>query len=96
MAQLALQILGGFAISRVGGSEIALRGKKGRALLAYLALSGKRRHAREALATLLWSDRGDEQGRSSLRQTLLTLRRALEDRDGSLLISDGDQLVDKI
>ena len=36
-----------------------------------------RRHPRDKLATLLWSGTSDEQARQSLRQVLVTLRRAL-------------------
>jgi DNA-binding SARP family transcriptional activator len=50
---------------------------KAQALLAYLAVRPGRRHSRDKLATLLWPSAGDEHARQSLRQALVTLRRAL-------------------
>ncbi len=47
-------------------------------LLAYLALEPGP-HSREALATLLWSDAGDDDARASLRQALRQLRAAFGD-----------------
>ena len=49
---------------------------KGQALLVYLAITG-RRHSRQALAGLLWSDVDELSARASLRTTLVQLRRAL-------------------
>lgn len=58
------------------GTPVSLKARKDRALLAYLALAGDRRHSRERLATLLWSDvEGD--ARHCLRQSLSALARAL-------------------
>jgi PAS domain S-box-containing protein len=69
-----LRLLGGFAVSARGRS-IALRTRKDRALLAYLALSQGRRHHRSRLAELLWSDvAGDP--RQSLRQSLMGIAQA--------------------
>jgi DNA-binding SARP family transcriptional activator len=69
-------LLGGFAL-RVGGRAVEGLPRKSRALLAYLAAEPGRRVSREAIADLLWTDRGAEQARHSLRQSLLALRRAL-------------------
>lgn len=49
--------------------------RKARALLAILATSPDRVASRERLISLLWSDRGEEQARASLRQALAELRR---------------------
>ena len=69
-----LRLLGGFAVSARGRS-IALRTRKDRALLAYLALSEGRRHNRSRLAELLWGDvAGDP--RQSLRQSLMGIAHA--------------------
>ncbi len=59
------------------GAEITIQSKKGRALLAILALSSASGVSREKLAALLWSDRGEDQARSSLRQALTILRKEL-------------------
>jgi TolB-like protein/Flp pilus assembly protein TadD len=77
MPALVLKLLGGFEASVEGGAAIPLASKTGQALVAFLALTPDRRHSRDKLATLLWEDRPDEQARTSLRQTLAVLRRAL-------------------
>lgn len=69
--------------------DIPLRGRKACALLAYLALAPHHRASREQLAVLLWTDRGTEQARASLRQTLAELR-AIAGMDGALAISRGE------
>ena len=72
---LELRLLGGFA-ALAQGRTVCLKTRKDRALLAYLALAGGRRHNRERLATLLWGDvEGD--ARHCLRQSLSVLSRAL-------------------
>jgi DNA-binding SARP family transcriptional activator len=55
-------------------AERSPRGRKARALLAYLVIEGPAPVSRERLAALLWSERGDQQARGSLRQTLSELR----------------------
>jgi predicted ATPase/DNA-binding SARP family transcriptional activator len=54
----------------------AFRTKKERALLAYLAMDGKR-HRREALAELLWPERPEGYARTNLRQAVMGIRRML-------------------
>lgn len=54
---------------------LAPTSKKARALLAVLATSADQAASRERLIGLLWSDRGEEQARASLRQALAELRR---------------------
>ncbi len=93
MARLTLQLFGGLCAYRESGAEAAAAGRKASALLAYLALNPKQRCTRDRLATLLWSDRGEEQARHSLRQALLSLRKALDDESASVLVSDGDRLT---
>ena len=76
--ELELRLLGGFAAVAQGRS-VCLKTRKDRALLAYLALGGLRRHHRQRLATLLWGDvEGD--ARHCLRQSLSVLSRALPAR----------------
>lgn len=93
MAYLHLQLLGGFDARDARGASIALPTRKAQALLAYLALPAGRRHSREQLAGLLWGRSGDEQARSSLRQTLSTLRRALAARDADVLTTEGHEVA---
>ena len=52
-------------------------GRRGQALLAFLALEPRQRATRSAAMTLLWGDRSEEQARGSLRQELSALRRVL-------------------
>jgi TolB-like protein/DNA-binding SARP family transcriptional activator/Tfp pilus assembly protein PilF len=92
VAQLYLRLFGRFALSRASGDEIAIPSKKVQALLAYLALNPDHRRSRAELAALLWSGRGEEQARHSLRQSILTLRHALEDAENTILVSEGDHI----
>src|SRR5690348_10504907 len=74
-----LRLLGPFTVEVNVGRPIpvALRSKKARALLAYLAMKPDWRASREELATLFWGDTPDAQVRHSLRQCLLSLRQDL-------------------
>ena len=93
MAVLKLQLLGGFKALADTGQEIAIQARKSRALLAILALSPSGSVSRERLAAFLWSDRGEDQARSSLRQTLTVLRKELAVAGPSVLVAD-DQRVE--
>jgi len=75
MPQLNIRLLGAPAIAR-DDAPVAVDTRKATALLAYLAVSG-RRHAREALAGLLWPEYDDDHARAALRRTLSTLRAAV-------------------
>ena len=76
---VTLRLLGPFAIEANVGRPItiAVRSRKARALLAYLAMQRDYRGTREELATLLWGDGPDQQARHSLRQCLIALRQDL-------------------
>jgi DNA-binding SARP family transcriptional activator len=91
---IKLELLGGFAINVAGNppTPIWISSKKGRALLAYLAMHPQHSGGREQLATLLWGDRLDKQARQSLRQCLRWLRRELARTEPALLYSDGDKI----
>jgi len=77
VASLKLQLLGDFRAYDEAGGVVAVSTRKGRGLLAFLALQPTMAAPRERLASLLWGDRGDAQARSSLRQTLAVLRKEL-------------------
>jgi DNA-binding SARP family transcriptional activator/Tfp pilus assembly protein PilF len=62
--------------------------RKDRQLLAYLATQNGRPQSREKLASLLWADRGEDQARDSLRQSLTALRRAFRASGLDPVISD--------
>jgi DNA-binding SARP family transcriptional activator len=91
--RLTLRVLGGFDARLDGARTFEIPSRKTRALLAYLALSGGHFQSRERLAALLWSDRGDSQANSSLRQALVELNRASEAADLALLIMRQDAVA---
>jgi DNA-binding SARP family transcriptional activator len=69
--------LGRFKLVEAGsGTDMTPASRKVRALIAYLCIV-RRPVGRERLASLLWGDRGDEQARASLRQTIYELRSML-------------------
>src|SRR5262245_15759255 len=76
---LRVRLLGGFELRSGHERDAAPTGRKVRALFACLVLSLGKPWPREKLMALLWSDRGEEQARASLRQALAELRRALGD-----------------
>jgi DNA-binding SARP family transcriptional activator/tetratricopeptide (TPR) repeat protein len=67
------QLFGPFRLVAADGSDVTPVRRKARALVAYLLLS-EGDVARDRLTTLLWSERGEEQARASLRQTLYDMR----------------------
>lgn len=77
MAHCTLKVLGGFALTAKDGSSLALPTKKDRLLLAFLALHPGQPQPRERLYGILWGDRGEEQARGSLRQSLASLKEVL-------------------
>src|SRR5437879_7106005 len=79
MARLSLCLLGPVQVSLDGRAVTAFKYDKVVALLAYLVLEADRPHRREALAGLLWPEQTEDAARTSLRQALSHLRRALGD-----------------
>src|SRR6266545_7674492 len=75
MAHLKLFVLGQPRLERDGG-PIELNLRKALALLVYLAVSGQP-HSRDALATLLWPESDQREGRARLRRTLHRLNEAI-------------------
>ena len=88
MRPLELNLLGQFECSLGDDERVALPTRKIEVLLAYLAMAPGLRHPRERLINLLWSDRGEEQARNSLRQALSALRKALGDSADLILQID--------
>jgi adenylate cyclase len=93
LRMLRLKIFGRFRAEDDLGNEIPIKSRKARALLAYLALPPGKPRSREELMALLWSDRGDEQARGSLRQVLSGLRRDLGDDPASALQMADDAIT---
>ncbi|MGB5103798.1 MAG: BTAD domain-containing putative transcriptional regulator [Steroidobacteraceae bacterium] len=77
MADLVVELAGGVRVVTGGGRELRIASRKALALLACLAIRPGTAHARDFLAGLLWEDSDAELARSSLRQALAALRRAL-------------------
>ncbi len=93
MLRLQLTLLGGFQARLEPGKLLDISAKKTRGLLAYLALPPGREHSRDKLMGLLWSDRGDKQARSSLRQALTELSQEFGSDGASLLVKGRDTLA---
>ena len=92
-----LDLTGGFRLIGAHGGEIRLSGRKGRALLAIVALSPGLSVSRARLRSLLWAERGEQQAADSLRQQLAVLRKELGPAADAILIMHDDQigLVDR-
>src|SRR5262249_3352379 len=88
MALVELTLFGGFRARLATGQAIDLPGQKDRALLAILALPAGASHSRDKLPSLLWSDRGDQQARDSLKHALTRLRQCLEPVSPSRIVAD--------
>jgi DNA-binding SARP family transcriptional activator len=82
ISSISLHLLGRFAVfpARTPDQPLSISSRKGRALLAYVAMQPEPTVSREQLATLLWGDRFDTQARQSLRQCLTTGRQCLARR----------------
>src|SRR5688572_5850301 len=88
MAVAELRLLGGFELRLAHGEVVDLLGQKDRALLAILALPAGTTHSRDKLASLLWSDRGEQQARDSLKHSLTKLRQCLPAGAPSSIMAD--------
>src|SRR6266511_4662708 len=77
MAHLKLFVLGSLRLER-DGQPVELNLRKALALLVYLAVGGQP-HSRDALATLLWPESDQREGRARLRRTLHRLTQAIGD-----------------
>ena len=92
MAELRLTMLGGFDLA-ADDKTVVLRTRKARALLAVLALEPGRAWPCEKLAAMLWQFSGEDQARTSLRQTLSLTRKAVPTNDTDWLRADRDSLI---
>ncbi len=93
LIELNLQVLGAFRVHDSAGAEIRIASRKGRALLAYLALRPGESHSRDRLATLLWEDADEELARTSLRQALAALRKSLPADAHKALLADTESVA---
>ena len=88
MAVAELRLLGGFELRLADGDVVDLLGQKDRALLAILALPAGATHSRDKLASLLWSDRGEQQARDSLKHALTKLRQCMPPDGQGPIVAD--------
>ena len=88
MAVAELRLFGGFELRLAHGEVVDLLGQKDRALLAILATPAGATHSRDKLASLLWSDRGEQQARDSLKHSLTKLRQCLPAAAQSSIVAD--------
>ncbi|MEM9471762.1 MAG: AAA family ATPase, partial [Pseudomonadota bacterium] len=75
-AVLDIRVLGGLEI-RYGNRKLAFPTRHSALLLAVLALSPSGQVDREVCASLMWGERGDEQARASLRQSVYHAQKVL-------------------
>ena len=76
---LQIELLGGFEARLAPDRALVFGQRKAQAILAYLALAPDYTVPRARLVHLLWSERGEDQARSSLRQALTALRKGLRE-----------------
>jgi len=85
-APFYLRTLGELALIDETGMPVRLRTRKSLLLLACLTSRSDEACTREWLAGVIWSDRGDEQARNSLRGALSDIRRVV---GASAIVTDG-------
>ncbi|UVK51405.1 hypothetical protein DBIPINDM_004669 [Mesorhizobium sp. AR02] len=74
------------------GRDLTPKSRRSVCLLSFLALQRDGQATREKICGLLWSNRGDDQARDSLRQTLADLKRTLGDNANKLLRTTRDTI----
>ena len=89
--RLTIAVIGGLALE-VDGKPVRTQSRKAEVLLACMALSASGRMSRQKAAELLWSDSSEEAGRTSLRQAVMALKRALNDAGFAGFAPGRDQL----
>lgn len=87
---MQLRLFGGFSLLDERSEPVVVPSKRGRALLAYLALKRTRTESREAVVDLLWPDRFKEQAQASLRQVLYELRKLAGGRESLVSATRSD------
>jgi DNA-binding SARP family transcriptional activator/TolB-like protein/cytochrome c-type biogenesis protein CcmH/NrfG len=93
--KIRITLLGNFSVVRTNQSSsfaITIKSKKGKALLAFLALHLGRPVSRARVASLLWPDHGESMGRQNLRQLLAELRADIGSEFSTGITKDALQL----
>ncbi len=85
--RLRITMLGRMDVRAVTGEPLLPRSRKTRGVLAILALESPSIVSRQRLADLLWSRRGEEQARGSLRQALHELQETLGPEGRGLIVA---------
>ncbi len=93
MQGASLRLLGSFELYAGSGQPVTVTSRKIKGLLAFLALNRGRPIARAAIADFLWEYSGTSHGRTSLRQALTVLKRALPGRRFPWLRVDAHELA---
>jgi DNA-binding SARP family transcriptional activator len=86
-APVAMKLLGGIDI-RAGGRRIVFPTRHAVLMFAFLAVEKNTPQTRNKLTGLFWGDRGEQQARGSLRQTLYRIRRSLEWVDREAVVAN--------
>jgi DNA-binding SARP family transcriptional activator len=85
--RVRITMLGRLDVRSFTGDPLLPRSRKTRGVLAVLAIESPAAVSRQRLADLLWSRRGDEQARGSLRQALHELQEALGEWGKGLIVA---------
>jgi DNA-binding SARP family transcriptional activator len=93
MHSYRFHLLGEFQYFDDGGQVVEITLAKEVALIALLALGGNQCCSRAKVIDLLWSDRSEGQGRTSLRQALWSLKKKLNRGSRELLRIDRRRVV---
>jgi DNA-binding SARP family transcriptional activator/TolB-like protein len=90
---LTIRLFGGMTIEDSGGTDYRPRSRKTRAIVAILTLTAPKSWLRSHLTALLWSRRGTEQGRASLRQAVHELQGSLGSTWNRILTAERHSLA---
>lgn len=85
---LTFEFLGGFRAFGPDGAPLQFPSSKDEALITCLVLSSEGARSRDALTSLLWSTRAEEQARASLRQSLWSIKKSLGPSADEALVID--------
>ena len=88
MTQIRLHLLGEFRCLTEDGTPADIALAKDQGLLTILALAPGLESPRSRITDLLWSTRGSEQARASLRQSLWSLKKSIGNGADSVLNID--------
>ncbi len=89
---LRLQLIGSMRVEDARGQNIPIRGRKTRAILAFLAMQAGQPVSRNRLAGMVWDRVPDAQAKQSLRSALSELTTVLGDTASELIERDSDNL----